>query len=125
MKKVIMLIMLISGAVYGDDLFHTGTCPRSGGCSSSFRLAPAHDLPSMIQPRLNSGGNVCQNASSEASHCPLCVIYGGVAENIPDMEAAIAQIKNIPNWGNYSYLNGAVSNLETAINYAKRGKALK
>ena len=118
--------MLVSSVAYGDDLFHTGSCPRSGGCSSSFRLAPAHDLPSMIQPRMGVGNSsLCQSTASGANHCPLCVMYGQVAENIPNMEAAVAQIKSIPNWNVYPYLQGAVSNLESSIDYAKRGQAMR
>jgi hypothetical protein len=52
-------------------------------------------------------------------------MYGRVAENIPNMEAAVAQIKSIPTWNVYPYLQGAVSNLESSISYAKRGEAMK
>ena len=120
-----MLIILVGSVAYGDDLFHTGSCPRSGGCSGSFRLAPAHGLPSMIQPSLSGNSTLCQNTFSGANHCPLCVMYGQVAESIPNMEAAVAQIKSIPNWNVYPYLQGAVSNLESSINYAKRGQAMR
>jgi len=106
MKKIIMLIILGTGAVYGGD------------CKDSFALRPTPELPSIQLRSSTSQQSVTPNPLCRNGECPQLATmtsYAPLLEHDEDLQVILQRLRSIPNYQKYPLLSTAISNLGAAI----------
>ena len=103
MKKIIVLSILLTSAVYGGD------------CKDSFALRPAGDLPSAI---ISTRQTVTPNPLCRNGKCPQLATmtsYAPLLENDAELQMILQRLRSIPNYQKYPLLSTAIFSLGAAI----------